>query len=280
MGSPPRTPASPPTRVLLVSAHTPYRETMRQLLELEGDLTVVGEAATVVAALALAPQVRADVVLTELSLPDGDGLDVARGLQDAGSPVAVLLLTLFDDEVGAAQAARAGVRATLAKTTPPRELLDALRRGGPSVREAVPAATAVVAPARPLPPPIVPALAGARAPGGPPPGSVVTAGLLYWVLAVGSVGVGALQAVLGLAPLGLAYGLLGALYWVTGAWILQGDPRGYRWGLASGVLAAWVPLAQELAAPSALVLLVTLYLGAALILWDRRAAFGGRVGVG
>ena len=275
MGSPPHPPASPPTRVLLVSAHAPYRETMRQLLELEGDLTVVGEAATVAEALALAPQVRADVVLTELPLPDGDGLAVARALRPARPPVAVLLLTLFDDEVGAAQAARAGVRATLAKTIPARELLDAVRRGGPPAREAVPAA--VVAS---LPAPIVPSLAGARAPGGPPPGRVVTAGLLYWVLAVGSVGVGALQAVLGLAPLGLAYGLLGALYWVTGAWILQGDPRGYRWGLASGVLAAWVPLAQELAAPSALLLLVTLYLGAALILWERRAAFGGRVGAG
>src|SRR5215207_9811874 len=119
----------------------------------------------------------------------------------------------------------------------------------------------------------------ARLPGGPPPGRVVTAGLLYWVLAGGSVGVGALQALLGLAPLGLAYGLLGALYGVTGAWILQGDRRGYRWGLASGVLAAWVPLAQELAAPSALLLLVMLYLGAALLLWERRAAFGERAGV-
>ncbi len=120
MGSPPRTPTGPPTRVLLVSAHTPYRETMRQLLALEGDLTVVGEAATVVAALALAPQVRADVVLADLQLPDGDGLDVARALRTAHPSVAVLLLTLFDDEVGAAQAARAGVRATLAKTSPAR----------------------------------------------------------------------------------------------------------------------------------------------------------------
>jgi hypothetical protein len=108
---------------------------------------------------------------------------------------------------------------------------------------------------------------------------VVTAGLLYWVLALGSFGLGGLQALLSLALLGLAYGLLGALYGVAGAWILQRDRRGYHWGLASAVLAAWVPLAQELARPSALLLLVTLDLGAALILWERRAAFGARGGV-
>jgi CheY-like chemotaxis protein len=263
--------------VLLVSAHAPYRETVRQLLELEGDLTVVGEAATVAAALALAPEVRAEVVLTELPLPDGDGLALARALRTSAPPVAVLLLTLFDDEVVAARAARAGVRAVLAKTAPARELVAAVRGAGRPARAAVPpvpVAPAVLA-RPPAPPP-----AGARRAGRPRPGSPVTAGLLYWVLAVGSVGVGALQAVLGLAPLGLAYGLLGALYWVTGAWLLQGDRRGYTWGLASGVLAAWVPLAQALAESSALLPLVTLYLGAALILWERRAAFGARVGLG
>src|SRR5919199_1752250 len=81
MRSRPRPPARPPTRVLLVSAHAPYRETVRQLLELEDDLTVVGEAATVAAALALAPEVRAEVVLTELPLPDGGGLALARALR-------------------------------------------------------------------------------------------------------------------------------------------------------------------------------------------------------
>jgi hypothetical protein len=108
----------------------------------------------------------------------------------------------------------------------------------------------------------------------------VTAGLLYWVLAVGAVGLGGLLALLSMGLLALAYGLLGALFGVSGAWILQRDRRGYTWGLASGLLAAWVLLVQELARPSALLLLVTLYLGAALLLWERRAAFGARVGAG
>ena len=66
MRRPPRPPARPPTRVLLVSAHAPARHTVRRLLELEAGLAVVGEAASGAAALALVPQVRPDVVLTDL----------------------------------------------------------------------------------------------------------------------------------------------------------------------------------------------------------------------
>src|SRR5919202_2257843 len=147
MRSRPRPPARPPTRVPLVSAHAPYRETMHQLLELEDDLTVVGEAATVAAALALAPEVRAEVVLTELPLPDGGGLALARALRTSAPPVAVLLLTLFDEEVVAAPAARAGVRAVLAKTAPARELVAAVRGAARPARAVAPPPVRV-APAR------------------------------------------------------------------------------------------------------------------------------------
>jgi CheY-like chemotaxis protein len=119
MRRPPRPPASTPTRVLLVSAHAPARDTLRRLLELEDDLAVVGAVSTGAAALQLVPRVRPDVVLTDVQLPDRDGLTVALALRYAYPAVAVLLLGLFDDEELAGRAARAGRGATWPRPPPP-----------------------------------------------------------------------------------------------------------------------------------------------------------------
>jgi DNA-binding NarL/FixJ family response regulator len=85
-------------------------------------------------------------VLTNLQLPDHDGLTVALALRHAHPAVAVLILALFDDEDVAARAARAGARGYLAKTAPARELIAAVRGAGRPTRAAVPAPLAPAAP--------------------------------------------------------------------------------------------------------------------------------------
>jgi DNA-binding NarL/FixJ family response regulator len=80
-----------PTTVLIVDDHPSFRATARALLEAEG-FEVVGEAADGAEALVRARELRPDLVLLDVQLPDIDGFAVARGLgANGGSPAVVLV---------------------------------------------------------------------------------------------------------------------------------------------------------------------------------------------
>jgi DNA-binding NarL/FixJ family response regulator len=76
--------------VLIVDDHEDFRGFARRLLE-SGGFTVVGEAGDAGSALAEAKRLRPQVVLLDIGLPDGDGIEVARRLTGAGVPAAVLV---------------------------------------------------------------------------------------------------------------------------------------------------------------------------------------------
>jgi DNA-binding NarL/FixJ family response regulator len=76
--------------VLIVDDHPSFRASARRLLEAEG-CTIVGEAADGASAVAAVAELKPDVVLLDVQLPDIDGFEVARRLAEAGSRAAVVL---------------------------------------------------------------------------------------------------------------------------------------------------------------------------------------------
>ncbi|HEY6278497.1 MAG TPA: response regulator transcription factor [Streptosporangiaceae bacterium] len=170
-------------RVLLADDHALVRAGFRMLLESADDITIVGEAPNGGAAVAMARQLKPDVVLMDLNMPEVDGITATgRITADPGlAAVKVVVLTTFDDDEYVFAALRAGASGFLVKDVEPDELLQAVRvvaRGdallAPSVTRSLIAAFAAgrMGAAGPAGPGSAPA-----APGGPgrPPGSTARA---------------------------------------------------------------------------------------------------------
>src|SRR5216683_1346170 len=116
-------------RVLLADDQALLRAGFKVLIDAAPDLTVVGEACTGRAAVALAMQVRPDVVLMDIRMPDTDGIAATRQIaaNEELAGVRVLILTTFEVDEYVFQALRAGASGFLGKGVEPGELLDAIR---------------------------------------------------------------------------------------------------------------------------------------------------------
>lgn len=114
-------------RILLVEDQTVVREGLRQLVESEPGLEVVGEASTVAEALAQGRRCRPDLVLLDLKLPDGGGLDVARQLLQGAEPPAVLILSTYTDSALVKSALEIGASGYVPKSASFQEIAVAIR---------------------------------------------------------------------------------------------------------------------------------------------------------
>jgi DNA-binding NarL/FixJ family response regulator len=116
-------------RVLVADDQALVRGSFRVLVETAPGLTAVGEAANGAEAVALAAQVRPDVVLMDVRMPRVDGIEATRRIcgDPATAAVRVLILTTFDLDEYVYAALRAGASGFLLKDTPPADLLTAIR---------------------------------------------------------------------------------------------------------------------------------------------------------
>ncbi len=103
-------------RILLAEDHTVVREGTRQILEREASINVVGEAADGAEAVALAAELKPDLLLLDLGLPVMNGIEVTRAIRRCGPRPYVLLLSAYDDDNYVLAAIEAGATGYLLKT--------------------------------------------------------------------------------------------------------------------------------------------------------------------
>src|SRR4051795_7754022 len=102
-------------RVFLLDDHEIVRRGVRELLEAESDIEVVGEASTAAEALARVPATRPDVAVLDVRLPDGDGVTVCRELRSSMPDLHCLMLTSFADDEALFDAIMAGAAGYILK---------------------------------------------------------------------------------------------------------------------------------------------------------------------
>jgi DNA-binding NarL/FixJ family response regulator len=141
-------------RVLVVDDHPVVRAGLQALLRAETDIAVVGEAADGREAVALVEANDVDVVLTDLQMPEMDGVAATAALRARPDPPAVLVLTTYDTDADITRAIEAGATGYLLKDAPPDELLWAVRAAAAGQAVFAPAVAARVldqirTPARP-----------------------------------------------------------------------------------------------------------------------------------
>jgi DNA-binding NarL/FixJ family response regulator len=130
-------------RVLIADDHPVFRHGLRAALADATDITVVGEATDGDAAVKAAVDLTADVVLMDLNMPGRGGIEATRTLARAAPGVAVLVLTMFDNDEALFTAMRAGARGYLVKGAEQERIVRAIQ-GSPPVRwYSVPASPAV-----------------------------------------------------------------------------------------------------------------------------------------
>ncbi len=116
-----------PIRVLLADDHDILREGLKALLTMHGEAIIVGEAYTGREAVELAEQLKPDVVLLDLSMPELDGLEACRRIRARVPQVQVLVLTMHEREEYLRQALEAGAAGYIVKRTAAAELRLAVR---------------------------------------------------------------------------------------------------------------------------------------------------------
>ncbi|MFP5319965.1 MAG: response regulator [Acidimicrobiia bacterium] len=115
-------------RVFLLDDHEIVRRGLRELLESEEDLVVVGEAGTAEEALRRIPATSPDVAVLDVRLPDGDGVEVCREIRSRHPQIHCLMLTSFADDEALFSAILAGAAGYVLKQVRGTDLLDSIRR--------------------------------------------------------------------------------------------------------------------------------------------------------
>ncbi len=114
-------------RVALADDHTLFRQGLRQLLELEPDMEVVGEAVNGVEAIELARRTRPDVFLVDINMPIVDGVSATREIMREDPSIGVVVLTMYPEDGYVIRAITAGARGYLLKDADSARVVDAVR---------------------------------------------------------------------------------------------------------------------------------------------------------
>ena len=131
-------------KILIVDDHDIVRKGLAMLVSRQEDLTVVAEAGTVAEAVEKARETVPDVVVMDIRLPDGTGIEACREIRNDNSDVKVLMLTSYGDEEAVMGSIMAGAFGYLLKEIRSQEIVDAIRRVGSGQSLLDPSVTASV----------------------------------------------------------------------------------------------------------------------------------------
>src|SRR5215207_3218913 len=133
-----------PIRVYLLDDHEIVRRGIRELLESEGDIEVVGESGLAHEAARHIPALRPDVAILDGRLPDGSGIDVCREIRSRDPGIAALILTSYDDDEALFAAIMAGAAGYILKQVGGNDFIGTVRRVAAGLSTLDPAVTAQV----------------------------------------------------------------------------------------------------------------------------------------
>jgi DNA-binding NarL/FixJ family response regulator len=114
--------------VVIIDDHTLVRQGVVSLIQTEPDLAVVGQAASIAEGEALLASTHADVMLVDVSLPDGNGIELARAVREQTPTMGIVVLTMHNDDDTLLSALDAGASALVLKSASSDEVVDAVRR--------------------------------------------------------------------------------------------------------------------------------------------------------
>jgi len=132
----PREPAAPgiavgnrrTRRVLIVDDHPIVRQGLRRIMECEDDLTVCGDAETTPQARSAIKELNPDIVITDISLTHGDGIDLVRDVRAHHPHLPILVLSMHDETIYAERMLSAGANGYIMKQAATKQFLIAVRR--------------------------------------------------------------------------------------------------------------------------------------------------------
>jgi DNA-binding NarL/FixJ family response regulator len=122
------------TTVVLVDDHELIRQGLRRAFERTGDFAVVGEAGSVAQALEVIGSTTPDVVIFDVRLPDGSGLDAARKIRESNPTMGIVVLTMYAGDDQLFGALEAGASAFVPKDAPAEDVISAARHAAVSPR--------------------------------------------------------------------------------------------------------------------------------------------------
>jgi len=114
-------------RVLIVDDHTLFRESLRSLLKAAGGIEIVGEAENGIEAVRKAVQLRPDVVLMDIAMPNLNGLQATQKIKRENPSVKVLILTMYETEQYIIEMLHSGASGYILKRAAARELVSAIQ---------------------------------------------------------------------------------------------------------------------------------------------------------
>ncbi|MCU1677442.1 MAG: DNA-binding response regulator [Frankiales bacterium] len=120
------------TRVVLIDDHELIRQGLRRAFERSHDFAVVGEGDTIAAGLALVEDHAPDVIVIDVRLPDGSGIDAVKKLRCSHAQLGIVVVTMYGEDEVLFTAMRAGASAFVAKDRPADDVLAAARHAAAS----------------------------------------------------------------------------------------------------------------------------------------------------